>query len=86
MTYFSGGDTTISIVGIAIGALIFFAFVMVASVFSHIPVLHTIHASISGRATLKKQEPKALQSRWLLLRRLRRHWLNELLGISSHAC
>ena len=33
MTYFSGGDTTISIVGVAIGALIFFAFVMVASVF-----------------------------------------------------
>ena len=34
LTYASGGDTTISIVGIAVGALIFFAFVMVASVIS----------------------------------------------------
>lgn len=32
--YVSGGITAVSIVGIAIGALIFFAFVMVASVFS----------------------------------------------------
>lgn len=34
LAYFSGGQTAISIVGIAIGALIFFTFVMVASVFS----------------------------------------------------
>jgi len=34
LTYLSGGEAAISIVGIAIGALIFFAFVMVASVFS----------------------------------------------------
>jgi membrane-anchored glycerophosphoryl diester phosphodiesterase (GDPDase) len=32
--YLSGGSTALSIVGIAIGALIFFTFVMVASVFS----------------------------------------------------
>jgi membrane-anchored glycerophosphoryl diester phosphodiesterase (GDPDase) len=32
--YVSGGSTAISIVGIIIGALIFFAFVMVASIFS----------------------------------------------------
>ncbi len=32
--YISGGSTAVSIVGIVIGALIFFAFVMVASVFS----------------------------------------------------
>lgn len=32
--YLSGGSTAISIVGIAIGALIFFAFVMIASIFS----------------------------------------------------
>ncbi|MCE9646106.1 MAG: hypothetical protein K8S20_08920 [Chloroflexi bacterium] len=32
--YVSGGNTAISIVGIAVGALIFFAFVMVASIFS----------------------------------------------------
>ena len=32
--YVSGGSTTVSIVGIVIGALIFFAFVMVASIFS----------------------------------------------------
>jgi membrane-anchored glycerophosphoryl diester phosphodiesterase (GDPDase) len=32
--YISGGSTAISIVGIVIGALIFFAFVMVASIFS----------------------------------------------------
>jgi membrane-anchored glycerophosphoryl diester phosphodiesterase (GDPDase) len=32
--YVSGGSTAISIVGIVIGALIFFAFVMVASIFS----------------------------------------------------
>ncbi len=34
LTYLSGGTAAISIVGIVIGALIFFAFVMVASVFS----------------------------------------------------
>ena len=34
LTYLSGGATAISIVGIVIGALIFFIFVMVASVFS----------------------------------------------------
>jgi hypothetical protein len=34
LTYLSGGATAVSIVGIVIGALIFFAFVMVASVFS----------------------------------------------------
>ena len=34
LTYLSGGATAISIVGIVIGALIFFAFVMVASIFS----------------------------------------------------
>jgi hypothetical protein len=32
--YVSGGSTAVSIVGVVIGALIFFAFVMVASVFS----------------------------------------------------
>jgi hypothetical protein len=32
--YVSGGNTSISIVGIAVGALVFFAFVMVASIFS----------------------------------------------------
>ena len=32
--YLSGGSTAVSIVGIVIGALIFFAFVMVASIFS----------------------------------------------------
>ena len=32
--YLSGGNTAISIVGVVIGALIFFAFVMVASIFS----------------------------------------------------
>jgi hypothetical protein len=34
LTYLSGGTTAISIVGVVIGALIFFAFVMVASIFS----------------------------------------------------
>jgi hypothetical protein len=34
LTYLSGGATAISIVGVVIGALIFFAFVMVASIFS----------------------------------------------------
>jgi hypothetical protein len=34
LTYVSGGNTAVSITGIVIGALIFFAFVMVASVFS----------------------------------------------------
>jgi len=34
LAYLSGGQAAISIVGIAIGALIFFTFVMVASVFS----------------------------------------------------
>jgi len=34
LTYLSGGAAAVSIVGIVIGALIFFAFVMVASVFS----------------------------------------------------
>jgi hypothetical protein len=34
LTYLSGGTAAISIVGIVIGALIFFAFVMVASIFS----------------------------------------------------
>jgi hypothetical protein len=34
LTYVSGGNTAVSIVGIVIGALIFFAFVMVSSVFS----------------------------------------------------
>jgi hypothetical protein len=34
LTYISGGNAAISITGIVIGALIFFAFVMVASVFS----------------------------------------------------
>jgi hypothetical protein len=34
LTYLSGGATAISVVGIVIGALIFFVFVMVASVFS----------------------------------------------------
>jgi membrane-anchored glycerophosphoryl diester phosphodiesterase (GDPDase) len=34
LTYVSGGNTTISIAGIAVGALVFFAFVMVASVIS----------------------------------------------------
>ena len=34
MAYLSGGEATLSIIGIAIGALIFFTFVMVASVFS----------------------------------------------------
>lgn len=34
LAYFSGGETAISIVGITIGALIFFTSVMVASVFS----------------------------------------------------
>jgi membrane-anchored glycerophosphoryl diester phosphodiesterase (GDPDase) len=34
MVYLSGGSTVISIMGIALGALIFFTFVMVASVFS----------------------------------------------------
>jgi len=34
LSFASGGDTTLSIVGIAIGALIFFTFVMVASAFS----------------------------------------------------
>lgn len=34
MAYLSGGEATLSIIGIAIGALIFFSFVMVASVFS----------------------------------------------------
>jgi len=34
LTYVSGGATAVSVVGIVIGALIFFAFVMVASVFS----------------------------------------------------
>lgn len=32
--YLSGGSTVVSIVGIVIGALIFFAFVMVSSIFS----------------------------------------------------
>jgi hypothetical protein len=34
LTYLSGGATAISVIGIVIGALIFFAFVMVASIFS----------------------------------------------------
>ncbi|MBL8063731.1 MAG: glycerophosphoryl diester phosphodiesterase membrane domain-containing protein [Anaerolineales bacterium] len=34
LAYASGGNATVSIVGIIIGALIFFAFVMIASVFS----------------------------------------------------
>lgn len=34
LAYVSGGNTAVSIVGIAIGALIFFTFVMVASLFS----------------------------------------------------
>lgn len=34
LVFVSGGNMTISIIGIAIGALVFFAFVMVASVFS----------------------------------------------------
>jgi hypothetical protein len=34
LTYLSGGATAISIIGVVIGALIFFAFVMVASIFS----------------------------------------------------
>src|SRR5688572_12052400 len=34
LTYLSGGDTAVSIISIAAGALIFFTFVMVASVFS----------------------------------------------------
>jgi hypothetical protein len=34
LTYFSGGNTAISIVGIAIGALIFFTFIMVINLFS----------------------------------------------------
>lgn len=34
LTYLSGGASAVSIIGIVIGALIFFAFVMVASVFS----------------------------------------------------
>jgi hypothetical protein len=34
LTYLSGGDTAVSVISIAVGALIFFAFVMVASVFS----------------------------------------------------
>ena len=34
LAYISGGNTTLSIIGIVSGALIFFAFVMVASVFS----------------------------------------------------
>jgi membrane-anchored glycerophosphoryl diester phosphodiesterase (GDPDase) len=34
MVYLSGGSTVISVIGIALGALIFFTFVMVASVFS----------------------------------------------------
>lgn len=34
LTYLSGGASAISIVGVVIGALIFFAFVMVASIFS----------------------------------------------------
>ena len=34
VAYVSGGSTAVSIVGIVIGALIFFAFVMVASIFS----------------------------------------------------
>jgi membrane-anchored glycerophosphoryl diester phosphodiesterase (GDPDase) len=34
MVYLSGGSTVISVIGIALGALIFFTFVMVAGVFS----------------------------------------------------
>lgn len=34
LAFVSGGNVTVSIIGIAIGALVFFAFVMVASVFS----------------------------------------------------
>jgi hypothetical protein len=34
LAYLSGGSTAISVIGIVIGALIFFAFVMVASIFS----------------------------------------------------
>lgn len=34
LAYLSGGETVVSIIGIAIGAVIFFTFVMVASVFS----------------------------------------------------
>ncbi|HNB42036.1 MAG TPA: hypothetical protein PLG52_11085 [Anaerolineales bacterium] len=34
LAFASGGDTTLSIIGVVVGALIFFAFVMISSVFS----------------------------------------------------
>ena len=34
LSFISGGSTAVSVVGIVIGAIIFFAFVMVASIFS----------------------------------------------------
>jgi membrane-anchored glycerophosphoryl diester phosphodiesterase (GDPDase) len=71
LSFASGGNTAISVVGIVIGALIFFAFVMVASVFSSYTstAYHTClyiwareveKATAEGRAPAQVQAPAPL--------------------------
>ena len=71
MAYLAGGEAAISIIGIAIGALIFFTFVMVASVFSSYTstAYHTClyiwardveKATAEGRATAQVHAPAPL--------------------------
>lgn len=71
LAFASGGDATLSVIGIVIGALVFFAFVMVASVFSSYTstAYHTClyiwareveKATVEGRAPAQVQAPAPL--------------------------
>ncbi|GAB4497693.1 MAG: hypothetical protein OHK003_07140 [Anaerolineales bacterium] len=67
LTYASGGSTAISVIGIVIGALIFFTFVMVASVFSSYTstAYHTclyIWAREVEKATAEGKAPAQVQA------------------------
>jgi len=71
LSYVSGGDTTLSIIGIVIGALVFFTFVMISSVFSSYTTTayHTClyiwareveKATVEGRVPAQVQAPAPL--------------------------
>lgn len=71
LAFASGGNTTVSIVGIVVGALIFFAFVMISSVFSSYTntAYHTClyiwardveKATVEGRVPAQVQAPAPL--------------------------
>lgn len=71
LAYASGGDTTISIIGIVIGALVFFTFIMVLSVFSsytntayhaclYIWARDVEKATVEGRVPSQVQAPAPL--------------------------